>query len=164
MNEFEAYQLLLNSQPENERYYETLILSHSKFTQTFYLVFDSQPLTAKLSNGSEVTFLPANVSSTDAQNNNDLDQSASFTIEDVNNELDDQLDLIPLGDTESPLAGYGVYTSNNLEKPAEFIEYTVKEIPQKKGAFTVKCGAPDLNKDETGEVFDYDRFPTLRGL
>jgi hypothetical protein len=164
LNEFEAYELLLNSQPENERQFETLILSHSKFSQTFYLVFDSVPLTAKLSGGETVTFQPANVSSTNAQNSNDLDQTASFTISDLDNVLDDELDLIPLGDTESPVAGFGIYTTGFLDAPADFVEYTVKSIPQKKGAFTLMCGAPDLNNDETGEVYDLDRFPTLRGL
>lgn len=162
MTEFEAYEKLLNSMPENEASYETIYLSHSKFTQVFYFVFNSVPLTAKLITGETVTFLPANISATNAQNNNDLDQQASFTISDPNNELDDQLDRIPLGDTEDIILGYGVYVSASLDAPAEFIQYTVNSIPQKKGAFTAQCGAPNLNRDETGEVYSFSRFPMLR--
>lgn len=163
MTEFEQYERLLNSQPENETYFETIIISHSKISKTHYLVFDSAPLAAKLITGEEVTFLPANISATNAQNSNDLDQQASFTIGDENNELDDELDRIPLGDKEDIIVGYGVYVSTGLDAPAEFIEYTVKAIPQKLGTFTLQCGAPNLNQNETGEVFSLDRFPMLRG-
>ena len=162
MNEFEQYQILLNSQPENVNYRETIYISHSKMTATRYFVFDSVPLTAKLSTGETVTFLPANISATNAQNSNDLDQQASFSIGDPSSELDDELDLIPLGDKEDIIVGYGAYVSTALDAPAEFIEYTVKSIPQKKGTFTMQCGAPDLNSNETGEVFSFSRFPMLR--
>ena len=162
MTEFEKYEVLLNSQPENETYFETIAISHSKMSKVYYFVFNSVPLTAKLSGGAEVIFLPANISATNAQNNNDLDQQASFSIADENNELDDELDRIPLGDTEDIIVGYGVYVSTALDAPAEFIEYTVKSIPQKLGTFTMQCGAPDLNRNETGEVYDFSRFPMLR--
>lgn len=162
MTEFEQYERLLNSQPENETYYETIYISHSKMSATRYFVFNNVPLVAKLSTGEEVTFLPANISATNAQNNNDLDQQASFSVGDENNELDDELDRIPLGDTEDIIVGYGVYVSTSLEAPAEFVEYTVKSIPQKLGVFTLRCGAPDLNRSETGEVYSFDRFPMTR--
>lgn len=164
MTEFEKYQLLLNSQPENETSFETIYISHSKISKTHYLVFNNVPLTAKLVTGEEVTFLPANITPTNAQNSNDLDQQASFTIADENNELDDELDRIPLGDTEDIVIGFGVYVSTALDAPAEFIEYTVKSIPHKLGAFTLQCGAPNLNQNETGEVFSFDRFPMLRSV
>lgn len=157
MTEYEQYQILLNSQPENETYFETIIISHSKMSKTYYFVFDSVPLVA-----GGFTFTPANISVTNAQNTNDLDQQASFTISDINNELDDELDRIPLGNTEDIIVGYGVYVSGLLDAPAEYFEYTVQSIPQKLGAFTMQCGAPNLNRDETGEVFSFERFPMLR--
>lgn len=161
--EYDAYVNLLNSQPENEQLYETLIISHSLFSQTYYLVFDSVPFTANLISGEEVTFLPANIKSSNASNNNDLDQIASFTIEDLENVLDNELDRIPLGNDESPIASYSIYTSES-SNPADHVEYIVNSVPQKAGVFTLSCGAPSLNSDQTGEVFDYDRFPPLRGL
>ena len=162
MTEFEQYEKLLNSQPESETYFETIYISHSKMSATRYFVFNSVPLTAKLTTGETVTFLPANISSTNAQNSSDLDQQASFSIGDENNELDDELERIPLGDTEDIIVGYGVYVSTGLDAPAEFVEYTVKSIPQKLGSFTMQCGAPNLNANETGEVFSFERFPMLR--
>ena len=162
MTELEQYKLLLNSQPENEAYFETITISHSKMSKTRYFVFNSVSLTAKLTTGETVTFLPANVLATNAQNSNDLDQQASFSIEDLNNELDDELDLIPLGDEEDIIVGAAVYVSTSLEAPAQFIEYTVQSIPQKSGLFTLQCGAPNLNSSETGEIMSLDRFPMLR--
>ena len=162
MDEDQAYVILLNSQPEDETYYEAVSLSHSKFTKTYYLVVDSVPLNKKLPNGQDVTFSPANITPSNAQNSNDLDQLASFSIADLENIYDDELSNIPLGDNESPVIGYYVYVSDH-DLPAQFIEYTAKSIAQASGAFTIKCGAPDLNKDETGEVFDLERFPMLRG-
>ena len=162
MTEYEEYKLLLNSNPENVQQFETVIISHSKMSATRYFVFDSKPLTAKLITGQQVTFLPVNGSSTNAQNSNDLDQQASFTISDLENELDDELDRIPLGDTEDVIVGAGVYISTSLDGPAEYIEYTAKSFPQKFGAFTIQCGAPNLNQNETGEIMDLNRFPMLR--
>ena len=95
---------------------------------------------------------------------NDLDQTVSFTIADPDNILDSELDRIPLGDPESPMLAYSVYISENLDEPAIYNEYVVGSTPQKKGVFTVKAGAPDLNLDQTGEIFDFDRFPPLRSL
>lgn len=161
---FDAYVKLLNSVPENERQYEVVIISHSKFSKTYYLVIDNLPLTANLQDGTLVTFEPASISSTNAQNTNDLDQLASFTIADVNNELDAELDRIPLGDPEVPTVTYGIYHSDYLDEPVEWVVYDVKNVPQEKGVFTINTGVPDLNRDQTGEVFDLDRFPMLRGL
>lgn len=163
LSEREQYEIYLNSQPENERVYETIIISHPAI-ETRYLVIDSLPLTAGLFTGGTAEFLPASIVSTDAANSNDLDQNATFTIADVDNELDAVLDQIPLDTDESPVIGYGIYHSDNLDAPVEFYEYEAKSIAQKKGVFTVKAGVPNLNSDQTGELFDLDRFPMLRGL
>lgn len=162
--EFQAYEKLLNSQPENERYYQMLIISHSLFSQTHYLVYNSLSVMANLPTGELVTFQPVNFDSVNALNTNDLDQSASFTLPDVNNILDNELDNIPLDNEEPIVCAYAIYHSDYLNSPVEYIEYEVNEIPHKKGLFTMKVGAPDLNADQTGEIFDYDRFPMLRGL
>jgi len=160
--EYDAYVELLNSNPENNSEFETVLIRHSKFSKTHYYVFDSVTLNAALQSGVYVDFLPANARTTNAENSNDLDQAATFTLGDLENNLDDELDRIPLGDTEDIIIGYGIYTTGNLDRPAAYVEYIVDSIPQKEGAFSIRCGAPKLNIDETGEIFDYDRFPMLR--
>lgn len=163
MTEFEAYEILLNSQPEGQRYFETISISHSKISKDYNFVIDTVDLIAG-DNGDLITFTPANISPTSAQNNNDLDQTASFTIEDLTNQLDDEMDNIPLGDDEDIIIKYRIYVSDYLDNPADSAEYIVKSIAQKTGAFTLQCGAPSLNADQTGEVFSLDRFPTLRSV
>ena len=162
--EIEAYKVLLSSNPENETYYQVIVISHSLYSKTYYLVIDSNPLTATLPTGETVQFEPASIVPTNAINSNDLDQSATFTIADVKNILDSEEDRRPIGDQEIPLISYGIYHGDYLDSPAEWTVYDAKEVAQKKGLFTVKTGAPDLNQDETGEVFDYETFPMLRGL
>lgn len=164
MTELEAYRILLSSRPENERYYECVTLSHSKFSKTYYLVADSVPLSATVTGVGVVEFEPASMKPSDSVLSNDLSQQVSFTIADSLNVLDSELERIPLGDTESPIAAYSIYHSDYLDSPVEYIEYIVSSVPQKKGVFTIKAGAPDLNADQTGEIFDFDRFPPLRSL
>lgn len=164
MTEIEAYRKLLASRPENERYFECITLSHSKFSKTYYLIADSLPLVAKIPSGATVTFEPASMAPSDAAISNDLTQAVSFTIADPDNTLDSELDRIPLGDQESPVVAYSIYAAGYLDEPAQYNEYIISSVPQKKGVFTVKAGAPDLNSDQTGEIFDFDRFPPLRSL
>ena len=164
MAAFEDYQILLNSRPENQTYYECIVLAHSLFSKTYYLVNDTQDLTASLSTGASVLFEAANMAPFRPINSNDLDQQATFTIGDVNNILDDELERIPLDNTENILCDYYVYHSENLTEPVNYISFNVDSVPQKKGVFTVKTGVPDLNIDSTGEIFSFDRFPMLRTL
>lgn len=161
---FDDYEKLLNSRPENETYFEAIALSHSLFTKTYYLVVNTAPMTATIKDSSIVTFEPANIVPQSAVNSNDLDQLASFTIGDVNNELDDELDRIPLTDNEQIICDYYVYHSEHLDDPVELISFYVDTVPQKKGAFTIKAGVPDLNNSTTGEIFSNDRFPQQRSL
>lgn len=161
-SQYDAYVALLNSQPENEQRYKTLTLSHSQMSQDYNLVFDTQDLIATSNDGILTTYLAANIQATDAQNNNDLDQLATFTLPDIDNILDDELDRITAGTTEKIKATYSIYTTGNLDAPADFVQYDVDSATQSNGVFTLNCGAPKLNKDETGEVFSYDRFPMLR--
>lgn len=164
MSDLDAYRKLLASRPEGERYYECITLSHSKFTQTYYLVNDSQSLIASLPTGETVEFIPASMKPSDTAISNDLSQNVSVTISDVDNVLDSEIDLIPFDDTESPMMAYSVYMKGYLDEPVQYNEYTVSSVPQKKGVFTVKAGAPELNSDQTGEIFDFNRFPPLRSL
>lgn len=164
MADIDDYRILLASQPENERYYETIELSHSLFSKTYYLVVDSKSLDATVPGLGVVTFEPASIKPVNSIQSDDLDQSVSFTIADVENILDDELDRIPLGNQESPLLVYRIYLNTDLSEPVEFFEYDIKEVAQQEGIFTIKAGSPDLNSDQTGEIYDLERFPMLRSI
>jgi hypothetical protein len=156
---FNDYKVLLSSQPEGDRYYELLTISHSSMSKTYNLVIDSVPL---VSNG--VTFEPANITPTRPTNSNDLDQTASFSIGDVDNVLDAELDNIPLDTDEKIVCRSMIVLSDDLDTPVEDISFLVDSVPQKKGVFTIKSSVTDLSAQQTGEAMTLTRFPSLRGL
>lgn len=164
MSEIDDYRRLLSSHPEDKKFYECVTISHSEFSKTYYLVLDSQPLQAMLNNGDLAEFEAASIKATNAANSNDLDQNVTFTIVDIDNKLDGELDLISPGTQESPIIAYSVYLSEDLSAPIEHIEYDSKSVAQEKGIFTLKAGAPDLNADQTGEIYDLQRFTMLRSI
>ena len=159
MADFNDYRILLSSQPENERYYELLIISHSAMSKTYYLVIDSAPLTAL-----GFDFEPANISPSQPVNSNDLDQTASFSIGDVDNVLDAELDLIPLDTSEDILCRSVVVLAEDLDTPIEDITFYAESIPQQKGSFTIQASVTDLSSQQTGEAFTLTRFKPLRSV
>jgi|LGVE01.1.fsa_nt_gb hypothetical protein len=161
---FQAYKELLNSKPEGRRYYETLILSHSLLSQTYYFVNDSVDLVANDNDGLSRTYTALPFQSSNAVNSNDLSQTATYSLPDVQNILDDELDRIPIGNTENILATFGIYESDFLDSPAEWLVYEVDKVPQKKGSFSIQTGVPKLNSDETGEIYDFQTWPMLRSV
>ena len=158
MADFNDYRILLSSQPENERYYELLIISHSAMSKTYYLVIDSAPITAL-----GFDFEPANISPARPINSNDLDQTASFSIGDIDNQLDAELDLIPLDTDEKILCRSLVVLAEDLNTAIEDITFYADSVPQQKGSFTIQASVTDLNSQQTGEEFTLTRFKPLRG-
>lgn len=157
---FDDYKKFISSAPEWERAYELLIFSHSKMSKTFRFVIDNNPNTVLTAlNGLE--FTPVSALASRAINSNDLDQTASFTIADPNNELDNELELIPLDTDEDILCRAVVVLSTDLDTPQEDVSFFVDSVPQEIGAFTVKSKVSDLNWQETGERFTLTNFPCL---
>ena len=159
MATFNDYKVLLSSQPEGETYYELLTISHSAMSKEYNLVIDSAPL---VSNG--VTFEPANVASSRPINSNDLDQASSFSIGDIDNVLDGELELIPLNTAEKVVCRSRVVLSADLDTYIEDISFYVDSIPQQKGVFTIKSSVTDLNVQQTGEAMTLTRLPALRAI
>lgn len=159
------YKKLLSSQPENKRLYETIEITHTGLTQDYFFVRDSEDLLVTDPAVGGGVFTAANIENANSlSNNTDLDQTASFTISDVNNILNDELDNIDIGNTEIPLLKYRVYHSDTLSTPAEGpIEYEIESISQKKGVFTIKTSVPKLNERGTGIAYNLTDFPLLRG-
>jgi len=156
---FNDYKILLSSQPENERYYELLIISHSDMSKDYNLVVDSVPLVSM-----GITFEPANIRPTKPINSNDLDQTSSFTIGDIDNVLDDEMDRIPLNTDEKIVCRSLVVLASDLDNPVEDISFYVDSVPQQKGSFTIKSSVTDLNLQKTGEAMTLTRLPSLRGI
>ena len=157
--------VLLNTYPVGRYQIETLEISHSLFSKIFYLTREPLGVTATLETAQVVMFEGTNI---DIQLNStkaDLDQNFSFTLPDLSNALDDELDRIPLSNTEKILVKYRIYINDDLSGPAEGpIALEALNVSQEKGLFTISAGAPQLNWNKTGIIYDYDTFPMLRAL
>lgn len=161
----EAYKLKLASNPEGVLTYETLVVYHPLMTKTYYLVMGNQDLTAFLETGEEVTFEPSSMVATNGGNNNDTDQQGVFTLPDIGNILDDEMQNLPLSNTTMPTFTYRAYISTDLSYPCRGpIEYDLQDLTQSKGLFTANVGAPRLNERETGVRATPSNIPLMRGL
>lgn len=160
-----AYKLKLASNPEGELDFETVEISHSLLSKTYYIVRGTEPLTATLETGAVVTFEPSPMESISAANSNDLDQQAAFTLPDVGNLLDDEMQNIPLDNTEWPVFTFRRYVSTDLYYPCVGpITYDLQSLSQSKGIFTADVGVPRLNERPTGILATPTDIPLLKGL
>lgn len=164
MSEVEAYERFLASNPEGERYYRTISISHSLMSKTYHLVMDTNELLADDELGNPITYSPAAMLESGSMQTNDLDQTASYTISDTFNVLDSELDRIPVEDSEAIVVTFRGYHSDFLSAPVEVFKYNANSVSQAKGSFTLKTGVPDLNSDQTGQIYNLDDFPMMRAI
>lgn len=160
-----AYRKKLVSNPDGEIELDTLEISHPDMSKTYYLVADQIPLTAKLETGADVTFEPSPIGIKGAGNNADMNQSATFTIPDVDNILDDEMDRIGLTSSSYPVFTFRTYLLSDLSYPAWGpVSYEVQDISQSKGLFTAAVSAPKLNNKGTGLILTPELCPLIRGI
>jgi hypothetical protein len=160
-----AYRKKLASNPDGEIAVGTWEVYHPLMSKRYYFVSDQVALTAFLESGSQVTFEPANISTKGAANNADMNQSASMTIADPFNELDDELERIPLDNETLPLLTFRTYLISDLSYPAWGpVEYEAQDINQGKGSFTATVSAPRINNRGTGLIVTPTICPLIRGL
>ncbi len=159
---------LLASYPKGKYQIDTLEISHSLFTQTFYFTREPEGITATITNLNETTeevdFVGTNFEPVLNERKSDLNSDFAFTLADPDNLLDDQLDLIPLNDEEPILVIYRVYNSDDFSKEGEIHRLEVLNVNQDKAVFTIETGVPQLNWQSTGIIYDYDTFSPLRAF
>lgn len=160
-----AYKLKLASNPEGEIDYQTVEITHSLLSRRYLIVMGNEPLTATLETGEVVTFEPSAMEVKSASNNNTMDQQAAYTLPDVGNLLDDEMDRIQLGNTEWPLFTFRAFVSTDLSYPCNGpVSYDLQALSQSKGVFTADVGVPRLNERPTGILMSPDVIPLIRGL
>ena len=156
---------LLTTYPDGEYLIDTIEISHSLFSQTYYLTREPLGITATLETAQEVVFTGANIEISLNSTKSDLDQNFSFTFSDIQNVLDDEMDRIPFDNTEKILMKYRGYLNTELTEPAQGpVNLEAISVSQEKGVFTVEAGAPQLNWSKTGITYNYEDFPPLRAL
>jgi hypothetical protein len=160
-----AYKLKLASNPEGQIDYETVEITHSLLSRRYLIVRGTSPLTATLETGEEVTFEPSPMVADNAANSNNLDQQAGFTLPDVGNLLDDEMQTIPLDNQEWPVFTYRRFINTDLSYPCDGpINYDLQSLSQSKGVFTADVGVPRLNERATGLLATPTDIPLLRGV
>ena len=161
-----AYRKKLASNPDGEITLDTIEIYHPLMSRRYYLVADQVDLVAYLEDGvTQVTFEAANINVKGAANNADMNQSATFTIADIDNKLDDELDRIPLDNETLPVFIFRSYLLSDLSFPAAGpVEYEAQDINQEKGKFTASVSAPRINNRGTGVVLTPDICPLIRGV
>jgi len=164
----EKLKILLATYPKGKHLIDTLEISHSLFSQTFYFTREPFGITASIPDGLggfvEVNFVGANFEPVLNQRKSDLDSDFSFTLADPENQLDDELDLIPLDNSEKIVVIYRSYNSDDLSEAGETHRLEVLNVSQEKAVFTMSCGVPQLNWQQTGIIYDYETFKPLRAV
>ena len=159
------YRRKLASNPEGEIDFVTVEVTHSLLSKRYLIVRGTSELTATLETGETVTFAPSPMNAVNAANNSDLDQQASFTLPDVGNQLDDEMQNIPLDNQEWPVFTYRRFISTDLSYPCDGpVSYDLQALSQEKGVFTADVGVPRLNERATGILATPTEIPLLRGV
>ena len=148
--------------------YELLEVSHPDFTQTYRVVRNAREgLTVTLETGlsRHFTYYPLRISAKGARDN--LDCSLEIQLGDLGEILPAEMDAIAAADgfQTKPTVKYYVYRSDDLTQPLHgplILEVTDFSFKREGAQFEAK--APSLNISKTGEVYDLDRFPMLRGF
>ena len=161
----EAYKRKLASNPDGQLDFDTVEITDPNFSRRYLLVVGTSPLTATLETGETVTFEPTPMEVVEGGNNNDTDQQASFTLPDVGNQLDDEMQNIPLDNQAWPVFTYRRFISTDLSYPCDGpVTYDLQSLSQEKGVFTADVGVPRLNERGTGILATPTEIPLLRGV
>lgn len=147
---------------------ETLEISHPSFSQTYRIVRNSTVgLTAKLEDGSTVTFdyYPCRITPMSASD--DLDQGIKIEFGDLGQILPLELDRIATDNSfgTKPIVKYRTYRSDDLSAPMEGpFSFEISQMPFNKDGAAFEATAHKVNVSATGEIYTPDRFPMLVGF
>lgn len=164
MTPAEKLRIILTTYPKGIYTIDTIEINHSLFSQRFLFTREPLGINAVLETTEPVYFIGINFEPVLNAKRSDLDVTFSFTLPDPNNQLDDELDRIPFNNDEPISIVYRAYNSDDLSEPSAVFKLMVINVNQKKGVFTIECGAQQLNYQKTGEIYSYDRFKPLRAL
>jgi hypothetical protein len=147
---------------------ETVEISHPSFTQVYRIVRNArQGITAKIETDVFVDFqyYPMRIETTGS--NGTLDQSFKFTVGDLGEIIQTELDAIEADDTHhiKPLCIYRAYRSDQLDQAVYGpIVLEISSIPVNRDGFAFEAKPYQANANATGEIYSLNRFSGLRGF
>lgn len=147
---------------------ELIEISHPNFTKVYRVVRNAvQGVTVTLESGTPTRFdyYPLKIENNGSRD--DLDQSFTFTLGDLGEVLPKELDAVASGDGfgAKPTVVYRTYRSDDLTKPLFGpVLLEVESFAFNREGSTFSAKAPSLNVNKTGERYELERFPMLRGF
>lgn len=162
----EIYENYLLNNPDGERHIEVVTISHSKLSKTYHLTPTPEPVLVTLETGESIVPEPVNLTVEKSSSKDDLDEKFNFNFDDIDGRINDEADRIPLDDDESVIVTYRGFMASDTSAPAEgpFKLNGVSMTKSTSGTLTIAAQSPSLVVNRTGELYTYERFPTLRGF
>ena len=160
-----ALRTFLASAPQTVHPIPTLQISHSAMSQVFNIW--REPYTGTTSaDGFTFAMEPVNFEVKLAGSPGHLDQKFSISIStvDIENEMRNQLDAIPVNTTEKIRIVYREFLSDQLDSPQATATLQAESISYVKGAANIIAVSPRYNVTRTGELFSPKEIPMLRGF
>jgi hypothetical protein len=158
--------VFLASAPQNIWNIETLEISHSSMSKTYYLWKEPYAgvITLEDSSTREVSCLNFEVKLASSQGN--LDQSYDITLDltDSEDEFKEQMDRIPIDTTEKIKLVFREYLSDDLTEVQSSAILQVETIAYSKSIARFTAISPRLNVLRTGELYTTREVPMLRGF
>lgn len=143
--------------------YETLEISHSAFSKTYYVVRNAR--NGIVAEGIQYEYYPLEITNLGARP--DLDSGFTISFGDLGEILPMEVDRIAQADaySEKPKVIYRSYRSDDLTKPLIGpIELEASNFSFKQEGATFDAKAPALNINRTGEIYSFTNFPMLAGI
>lgn len=147
---------------------ELLEISHPNFSKTYRIVRNNvNGVTVTLETNQTATFeyYPLRITPSSSQNN--LDTSFKIDFGDLGTVIPQEFDAIRTADNfvTKPSIIYRIYRSDDLTGPILgplIFEAETFSFTDKGASFEAK--APSLNLHKTGQIYKFDRFPSLRSF
>lgn len=152
----------------NVQEFETVEISHPSFSAVRRVVRNApNGLAVTLENGEPAYFEYYPLEIRQLAERGDLDYGLGIDVGDLGEMIPDEIDRVIDADAlgVSPVVIYRTYRSDDLTAPMFGpVHLEVAEIPRTREGATLEAMAPSLNLAKTGEIYDLDRFPMLRGF
>lgn len=140
-------------------------MSHSSWPEKLYITSAYPGFSAVHEDGLTYDYQYIPLSVTKASKQNDLSQDFSFTVQDLNEVVGVYLDLIPLDSEEKPsvILRTFVWREDNSVSDIQDGPYNLeaKDISTESQGCTFTASPPLTNYSGTGELFTFERFPSL---
>jgi hypothetical protein len=147
---------------------ETLEISHSAFSQTYYLIRNAtQGITATDEDDNERFFEYCPMTLDAPEPKDDLDQILTVTLGDLGSIVAKEIKNVLAANAanEFPVCKYRTFRSDNLDAPLFGpLVLEIRKVPMKQGGASFQAKAPSLNTTRTGERYSIERFPMLAYL